>query len=107
MEAAVAAGIPLRPVAGGDIPLHPAAEAIAHPLLPTAVVAAEVRTAGVNRRLKKSIFVSSSVKESEVRRQKSGDRRRGSRCRVTGKRTRGLGEAQPAAAKSLTAAVGS
>jgi len=71
MEAAVAAGIPLRPVAGGDIPLHPAAEAIAHPLLPTAVVAAAVRTAGVNRRLKKSIFVSSSVKESEVRRQKS------------------------------------
>jgi len=46
---AVAVGIPLRPVA----------VAIAHPLLPTAVAVAEVRTADVNRRLKKSIFVSS------------------------------------------------
>ena len=86
MEAAVGAGIPLRPVAGGDIPLHPAAEAIAHPLLPTAVVAAAVRTAGVNRRLKKSIFVSSSVKESEVRRQKSGVRRQEKRLQVSGDR---------------------
>jgi hypothetical protein len=62
---AVAAGIPLRP----------AAVAIAHPLLPTAGAVAEVRTAGVNRSLKKSIFVSSSVKKSGGRSQKSEDRR--------------------------------
>jgi hypothetical protein len=71
MEAAVAAGIPLRPVAGMEMALRPAAVAIAHPLLPTVGEAAEVRTAGVDRGLKKSIFVSSSVKKSEIRSQKS------------------------------------
>jgi hypothetical protein len=55
MEAAV--DTPTRQAVAVGIPLRPAAVAIAHPLLPTAVV--EVRTAGVNRRLKKSIFVSS------------------------------------------------
>jgi len=57
MEAAV--DTPTRQAVAVGIPLRPAAVAIAHPLLPTAVVVAEVRTAGVNRRLKKSIFVSS------------------------------------------------
>ena len=56
MGAVVAADILLRPAAVEDTL---AAVAIAHPLLPTAVAVAEVRTAGVNRRLKKSIFVSS------------------------------------------------
>jgi hypothetical protein len=75
MEAAVAAGIPLRPVAGMEMPLRPAAVAIAHPLLPTVgEVAAEVRTAGVDRGLKKSIFVSSSVKKSEIRSQEPEER---------------------------------
>jgi hypothetical protein len=64
MEAAVAAGTPLRPEA----------VAIAHPLLPKAGAVAAVRTAGVNRRLKKSIFVSSSVKESGVRNQEPEER---------------------------------
>jgi hypothetical protein len=71
MEAAVAVGIPLRPVAGVEMPLRPAAVAIAHPLLPTVGEVVAVRTAGVNCRLKKSIFVSSSVKKSEIRSQKS------------------------------------
>ena len=65
---AVAAGIPLRPAAVAD-PL--AAAAIAHLLLPTVGAVAAEGTAGVNRRLKKSIFVSSSVKESEVRSQET------------------------------------
>jgi hypothetical protein len=47
--------MPLRPVAGVETPLRPAAVAIAHPLLPTAgAVEAAVRTAGVNRRLRKA-----------------------------------------------------
>jgi len=55
------------------IPLRPAAVAIAHPLLPTAGAAA-VRTAGVNRGLKKSIFVFSSMKKSEDRSQESEEK---------------------------------
>jgi len=54
MEAAVAAGIPPRPVAGVEMPLRPAAVAIAHPLLPAEGAVAEVRTAGVDRGLKKA-----------------------------------------------------
>jgi hypothetical protein len=50
MEAAVAADIPLRPVAGVEMPLRPAAVAIAHPLLPTVGEVAAVRTAGGERR---------------------------------------------------------
>ena len=43
---AVAAGIPLRPAAGMDLPLRQVAEAIAHPLLPTAGAVVEAGTAG-------------------------------------------------------------
>ena len=67
----MAAGIPLRPVVAVAIPLRRAAVAIANPPLPTVGAVAAGGTAGVNRRLKKSIFVSSSVKKSGVRRQKS------------------------------------
>ena len=44
----MAADIPLRPVAGVEMPLRPGAVAIAHPLLPTVgeVEVAAVRTAG-------------------------------------------------------------